>query len=95
MSSADLVGVGALVATSFFMSIHFPTIFALGLWGLGDEARKTASYIMAIIGGATLPVAMGGVSDAMGIHRAVLVPTVSFAMVLVFASHTRKLTTAV
>jgi MFS transporter, FHS family, L-fucose permease len=91
------IGVGALVATSFFMSIHFPTIFALGLRGLGDEARKTASalLIMAIIGGAILTVAMGAVSDAMGIHRAMLVPTVCFAIVLVFASHTRKLTTAV
>jgi MFS transporter, FHS family, L-fucose permease len=91
------IGVGALVATSFFMSIHFPTIFALGLRGLGGEARKTASslLIMAIIGGAILTVAMGAVSDTMGIHRAMLVPTVCFGIVLVFASHTRKLTTAV
>ena len=92
-----VIGVGALVATSFFMSIHFPTIFALGLRGLGDEARKTASsaLIMAIIGGAILTVAMGAVSDTMGIHWAMLVPTVCFAVVVVFASHTRKLTTAV
>jgi FHS family L-fucose permease-like MFS transporter len=89
------VGVWALVATSFFMSIHFPTIFALGLRGFDDEARKTASsfLVMAIIGGATLTAAMGALSDAMGIHRAMLVPIFCFAMVLLFAHYTRRLST--
>lgn len=91
------IGVGSLVATSFFTSIHFPTIFALGLRGLDDEVRKTASsfLFMAIIGSATLTIAMGALSDAMGIHRAMLVPVLCFAMVLLFAQHTRKLSTAV
>ncbi|MGP8034039.1 MAG: L-fucose:H+ symporter permease [Steroidobacteraceae bacterium] len=91
------VGVGALVATAFFMSINFPTIFALGLRGLSDEERKSASsfLVMAIIGGATLTVVMGAISDAFGIHRAMIVPIVCFAVVRLFAGYTRKLTTAV
>jgi FHS family L-fucose permease-like MFS transporter len=91
------IGIGALVATSFFMSIHFPTIFALGLRGLDDEERKSASsfLVMAIIGGATLTVLMGAISDAMGIHRAMVVPIACFAAVRFFAHYTRKLTTAV
>ena len=91
------IGVGALVAASFFMSINFPTIFALGLRGLGDEERKIASsfLVMAIIGGATLTVAMGAISDAMGIHRAMMVPIVCFAVVRLFAGYTRRLSTAV
>src|SRR5579863_6498931 len=77
------VGVAALVATSFFMSISFPTIFALGLRGLDDEERKAASsfLVMAIIGGATLTVLMGAISDTWGIHRAMLVPIICFAVV--------------
>jgi MFS transporter, FHS family, L-fucose permease len=91
------VGVVALVATSFFMSISFPTIFALGLRGLDDEERKAASsfLVMAIIGGATLTVLMGAISDAWGIHRAMLVPIICFAVVRLFAGYTGKLHTAV
>jgi fucose permease len=61
------------------MSIMFPTIFALGLRGLGDDDRKLGSsfLVMAIIGGAILTAAMGAVSDAAGIHRAMGVPIVS------------------
>jgi MFS transporter, FHS family, L-fucose permease len=91
------IGVAALVATSFFMSISFPTIFALGLRGLDDEERKAASpfLVMAIIGGATLTVLMGAISDTWGIHRAMLVPIVCFAVVRLFAGYTGKLHTAV
>jgi FHS family L-fucose permease-like MFS transporter len=90
-------GVAALVAVSFFMSIMFPTIFALGLRGLEDEARKSAApfLVMAIVGGATLTLLMGGISDAAGIPRAMSVPALCFAVVLGFATYTRRLTTAV
>ena len=91
------VGTDALVATAFFMSIMFPTIFALGLRGLDDADRKIASsfLVMAIIGGATLTVVMGAISDAAGIHRAMIVPILCFAVVLGFARYTRTLRTAV
>ena len=91
------IGTDSLVATAFFMSIMFPTIFALGLRGLDDADRKIASsfLVMAIIGGATLTVAMGAISDAAGIHRAMIVPILCFAVVLGFARYTRTLRTAV
>jgi MFS transporter, FHS family, L-fucose permease len=91
------VGVMALIATAFFMSIMFPTIFALGLRGLDPETRKSASsfLVMAIVGGAILTVVMGAISDAAGIHRAMIVPITSFAVVRAFAAYTRRLSTAV
>ena len=81
------VGLYALVAASFFMSIMFPTIFALGLDGLDDEKRKLGSslLVMSIIGGAILTAVMGATSDAFGIHWAMAVPLFSFAIVLMFA----------
>jgi FHS family L-fucose permease-like MFS transporter len=90
-------GVAALVAVSFFMSIMFPTIFALGLRGLEDEARKSAApfLVMAIVGGATLTLVMGGISDAAGLPLAMSVPALCFAVILGFATYTRSLTTAV
>lgn len=80
-------GLYALVAASFFMSIMFPTIFALGLDGLDDEKRKLGSslLVMSIIGGAILTAVMGATSDEFGIHWAMAVPLFSFAIVLTFA----------
>ena len=79
-------GLIALVAASFFMSIQFPTIFALGIEGLGPLRRAGASLIvMAIIGGAGLTALMGWVSDHLGIATAMLVPTFSFVVVAGFA----------
>ncbi|WP_322964075.1 L-fucose:H+ symporter permease [Sphingomonas fuzhouensis] len=79
-------GLIALVAASFFMSIQFPTIFALGIEGLGPLRRAGASLIvMAIIGGAGLTALMGLVSDHAGITSAMLVPTASFMVVTLFA----------
>lgn len=85
-------GVYALVAASFFMSVMFPTIFSLGLDGLGDGERKLASsfLVMAIIGGAVLTALMGAVSDAFGIHRSILVPALCFAVILGYALRAGK-----
>jgi FHS family L-fucose permease-like MFS transporter len=80
-------GACALVACSFFMSVMYPTIFALGVEGRGDDERKlgSAMLVMTIIGGAVLTAAMGAVSDAGGIARAMLVPAASFVVILLFA----------
>ena len=66
----------------FFMSIMFPTIFALGIHGLGGRAKKASAFIvMAIMGGAILPKLMGAVGDAYDISRAFVVPLACFAFV--------------
>ncbi len=66
----------------FFMSIMFPTIFALGIFGLGARAKKASAYIvMAIMGGAVLPKLMGYVADKFDMSRGFIVPMVCFAFV--------------
>ncbi len=66
----------------FFMSIMFPTIFALGIFGLGARAKKASSFIvMAIMGGAILPKLMGHVADVYGMSRGFIVPMFCFAIV--------------
>jgi MFS transporter, FHS family, L-fucose permease len=81
-------GTYALVASSFFMSVMFPTIFATGVDGMGESERKLGSalLVMSIIGGAILTAIMGAVSDAGGIHLAMSVPLLCFAVVLIFAT---------
>jgi MFS transporter, FHS family, L-fucose permease len=66
----------------FFMSIMFPTIFALGIYGLGARAKKASAFIvMAIMGGAILPKLMGWVADKYDMSRSFIVPAVCFAFV--------------
>jgi FHS family L-fucose permease-like MFS transporter len=58
------VGVWAIFVTSFFMSLMYPTIFALGLHGLGEDSKVGGSLlVMAIIGGAVLTPLMGIIAD--------------------------------
>jgi FHS family L-fucose permease-like MFS transporter len=58
------LSVACVFLSYFFMSIMFPTIFALGIFGLGARAKKASAFIvMAIMGGALLPKAMGYVAD--------------------------------
>lgn len=77
----------AVMAVPFFMSIMYPTIFALGITGLGKETKIGASFlVMSIIGGAVAPLAMGMISDKThSIQTAYLVPMICFAVVLLYA----------
>jgi MFS transporter, FHS family, L-fucose permease len=76
----------ALMGVEFFMSIMFPTIFSLGIRGLGSKTKEGSSLlIMAIVGGAVFPVIMGRVSDMSSIQTAYLVPALCFIVVLLFA----------
>ena len=76
------IGLWALVGTSFFMSIMYPTIFSLGIRGLGEHTKLAASVlVMAIIGGALITPIMGLVSVHFGIGKAIVIPLVCFMMV--------------
>jgi FHS family L-fucose permease-like MFS transporter len=80
------IPVYALMGVEFFMSIMFPTIFSLGIRGLGSKTKEGSSLIiMSIVGGAVFPVIMGRVSDASSIQTAYLVPASCFIVVLLFA----------
>lgn len=90
--ATGLVAVGALWLTSFFMSIMFPTIFAIGTAGLDEETEAGSSFlIMAIIGGALIPPLMGLVSDTVGgVHHMMVVPALCFGVCLAFAWRVRE-----
>lgn len=82
------IAVYAVMLIPFFMSIMFPTIFAMGIAGLGDDAKIGSSFlVMSIVGGAIFPLLMGKISDATGgnIQMSYLVPIVCFAVVGYFA----------
>ncbi|MDE1916858.1 MAG: L-fucose:H+ symporter permease [Sphingomonadales bacterium] len=77
----------ALVLTSFFMSIMFPTIFGLGVAPLGAARPLGSSFIiMAIIGGALFPPLMGLIAVRAGsIAPALFLPLLAFVVIAVYA----------
>jgi FHS family L-fucose permease-like MFS transporter len=80
------IGLWAVFLTSFFMSVMFPTIFALGLKKLGPNTKIGGSLlVMAIIGGAVLTPAMGLISQKYNIAPAYLVPLVAYVFVALYA----------
>jgi FHS family L-fucose permease-like MFS transporter len=76
------LSVVALFCTYFFMSVMFPTIFALGIKDLGPLTKKASSFlVMAIVGGALVPVLMGRIADVSTMALGFIVPLVCFAFI--------------
>jgi FHS family L-fucose permease-like MFS transporter len=76
------VSLVALVSIFFFMSIMFPTIFALAIGGLGTQTKRGSSFlVMSIVGGAIVPYFMGWIADERDIAQAFAVPAACFAVV--------------
>lgn len=83
LNTTGKIPVYAVMAVPFFMSIMFPTIFALGIKELGEETKMASSLIvMAIVGGALAPFLMGMISDATGsMQKAYIIPLLCFVVV--------------
>jgi FHS family L-fucose permease-like MFS transporter len=90
------VSVVALFSTYFFMSVMFPTIFALGIEGLGPLTKKGSSIlVMAIVGGAIFPMFMGWIADNSTMALGFIVPLVCFGFVTYFGVSGYKIKTVV
>jgi FHS family L-fucose permease-like MFS transporter len=80
------LSVAALFASNLFMSIMFPTIFSLGLTGLGEQTKKASSFIvMSIGGGAIVPPVNGWISTHYGLSTGFVAPLICFAAVAAYA----------
>ena len=76
------VAVWSVVAIGLFNSIMFPTIFTLGIDGLGPMTSKASSLlVMAIVGGAVVPLLQGLLADRIGVQLAFVLPLVCYAFV--------------
>lgn len=81
-----MLGAWGIVAASFFLSIMFPTIFALGLKGLGENTKLGGSLlVMAIVGGAFFPLVLGWIArNTESMALGYLVPLFCFAGVAIY-----------
>jgi FHS family L-fucose permease-like MFS transporter len=79
------ISVVALFSTYFFMSVMFPTIFALGIKGLGPLTKKASSLlVMSIVGGAILPMFMGRIADVSTMALGFILPLICFCYIVFF-----------
>ena len=86
------ISVGALFLSFFFMSIMYPTHFALGIRGLGEKTKLAASWMVAaVVGGAMMPIFMGWLADRYSMRVGFLMPLGCFAFIAFYGFSWRKL----
>jgi len=85
LTNTGHVAIYSLVAIGLFNSIMFPTIFALSIERLGPLTNKASSLlIMAIVGGAIVPLVQGVLADKIGLHHSFVVPLLCYAYIIFF-----------
>jgi len=78
---------GAMLLIGLFNSIMFPTIFTLGIEGMGPLTGEGSGLLTtAIVGGAIISLAQGFIADRVGIHHAFILPVICYLYVLLFAA---------
>lgn len=98
MSTTGALAMWSVIAIGLFNSIMFPTIFALGIERLGPLTEKAASLlIMAIVGGAIVPLATGWLADQFGLQRSFWLPLLCYGYIVFYGlrgSRIREATTS-
>lgn len=85
ISTVGLISMWSILAVGLFNSIMFPTIFTLSLEGLGDlKAQASGLLCMAIVGGAVVPFAFGGLIDGFGFKTAFILTIVCYGYILFY-----------
>jgi FHS family L-fucose permease-like MFS transporter len=86
MLTSGSVAVWSVILVGFFNSIMFPSIFTLGIAKLGPlTGDGSGLLIMAIVGGAILPVVQGAIADRIGIHHAFVLPILCYLYIAYYA----------
>ncbi len=86
MLATGHVAMYSIILVGFFNSIMFPSIFTLGVAELGPlTGDGSGIMIMAIVGGAIIPVVQGAIADRIGIHHAFFLPVLCYLYILFFA----------
>jgi MFS transporter, FHS family, L-fucose permease len=81
----------ALLAVGLMNAIMFPTIFSLGVEGLGDKTPQGSGLLcMAIVGGAIIPLIVGSVADATSLATSLIIPAFCYLLIATYGWSARK-----
>jgi FHS family L-fucose permease-like MFS transporter len=87
MLTTGYFAMGAMLLIGLFNSIMFPTIFTLGIEGMGPLTGEGSGLLnTAIVGGAIIPLAQGFIADRIGLHHAFILPVICYLYILLFAA---------
>ncbi|WP_407364314.1 sugar MFS transporter (plasmid) [Pseudomonas luteola] len=82
MAGIPVISIFGVIALYLFMSIMYPTIFAMGVRGMGSQTKEAGSFlVMTLVGGAILPLVMGALADVISISFAFIIPLLSFVVI--------------
>jgi MFS transporter, FHS family, L-fucose permease len=82
MASTGWLAMGTIICVGLFNSVMFPSIFTLGIEGLGPLTGKGSGLLVqAIVGGGIIPVAEGALADHIGIHHAFILPALCYVYI--------------
>jgi FHS family L-fucose permease-like MFS transporter len=85
INTQGLLSMWSILAVGLFNSIMFPTIFTLTLEGLGElKAQASGLLCMAIVGGAIIPFAFGGLIDGFGFKTAFILTMICYGYILYY-----------
>jgi FHS family L-fucose permease-like MFS transporter len=91
MASLGWISVVALMLSFFFMSIMYPTHFALSIRGLGEKTKLAASWMVtAVVGGAILPYFMGRIADNYSMRAGFVMPLLCFCFIAFYGFSWRR-----
>ena len=76
----------SIILVGLFNSVMFPSIFTLGIAGLGPlTGDGSGLLIMSILGGAIIPLVQGALADRIGIHHAFVLPVICYLYIVFYA----------
>ena len=85
MLSFGNIAMWTIIAVGLFNSIMFPSIFTLGIAGLGHLTGEGSGWLIAgIVGGAIVPVVQGALADNIGIHHAFILPVLCYLYIVYY-----------
>ena len=86
MLTTGTIAMWSVILVGLFNSIMFPSIYTLGIAKLGPlTGDGSGLMIMAIVGGAILPVVQGAIADRIGIHHAFILPVICYLYIVYYA----------
>jgi FHS family L-fucose permease-like MFS transporter len=85
IATTGKVAMWSIILVGLFNSVMFPSIFTLGIAGLGRLTGKGSSLlVMAIVGGAIIPLIQGTLADRIGLHTAFLLPAICYLYIVFY-----------
>jgi FHS family L-fucose permease-like MFS transporter len=86
MATFGQIAMWTIILVGLFNSVMFPSIFTLGIAELGPlTGDGSGLLVMAIVGGAIIPLAQGVLADRIGIHHAFILPVICYLYIAYYA----------